>query len=92
MILRSLLALSLARDRVQPRLPKRQGRAKGDAARKAQPIASAVCGACHGADGNSVAARSTRSWPASIPNTCYKQMKNFKAADGKQPERVNGRS
>jgi hypothetical protein len=38
-----------------------------------------------------VTARSppTRSWPDSIPSTCCKQMKNFKAADGKQPERVN---
>ncbi len=60
---------------------------KGDAAR-GQPIASAVCGACHGADGNSQLAVNPK-LAGQHPEYLFKQMKNFKPADGKQPERVN---
>jgi len=60
---------------------------KGDAAR-GQPIASTVCAACHGADGNSTLAVNPK-LAGQHPEYLLKQMKNFKAADGKQPERVN---
>ncbi len=60
---------------------------KADPAR-GQPIASAVCGACHGPDGNSVLAVNPK-LAGQHPEYLFKQMKNFKAADGKQPERVN---
>ncbi len=60
---------------------------KGDAAR-GQAIASTVCGACHGPDGNSVLAVNPKLAGQHV-DYLVKQMKNFKAADGKQPERVN---
>lgn len=60
---------------------------KGDAAR-GQPIASTVCGACHGADGNSLIPANPK-LAGQHPEYLFKQMKNFKGADGKQPERVN---
>jgi cytochrome c553 len=60
---------------------------KGDAAR-GQPIASTVCGACHGPDGNSPLAVNPK-LAGQHPDYLLKQMKNFKPADGKQPERVN---
>lgn len=60
---------------------------KGDAAR-GQAIASTVCVACHGADGNSPLAANPKI-AGQHPEYLFKQMKNFKAADGKQPERVN---
>ncbi len=60
---------------------------KGDAAR-GQAIASTVCGACHAPDGNSTIAANPK---LAGQHEAYllKQMRNFKAADGKQPERVN---
>jgi cytochrome c553 len=60
---------------------------KGDAAR-GQTIASTVCVACHGADGNSPVAANPK-LAGQHPDYLLKQMKNFKAADGKQPERVS---
>jgi cytochrome c553 len=60
---------------------------KADPAR-GQTIASAVCVACHGADGNSPLAANPK-LAGQHPEYLFKQMKNFKAADGKQPERVN---
>ena len=60
---------------------------KGDAAR-GQAVATAVCGACHGPDGNSPAAANPK-LAGQHADYLYKQMKNFKAADGKQPERSN---
>jgi len=60
---------------------------KADPAR-GQPIASTVCAACHGADGNSPTAANPK-LAGQHPEYLYKQMKNFKpGADGK-PERVN---
>jgi cytochrome c553 len=61
--------------------------AKGDAAR-GQAVASTVCGACHGPDGNSVLAANPK-LAGQHADYLFKQMKNFKAADGKQPERTN---
>jgi cytochrome c553 len=60
---------------------------KGDPAR-GELIASTVCGACHGPDGNSPAAANPK-LAGQHPEYLFKQMKNFKAADGQQPERVN---
>jgi cytochrome c553 len=60
---------------------------KADPAR-GEPIASTVCGACHGADGNSQLAANPK-LAGQHPEYLLKQMKNFKAADGKQPERTN---
>lgn len=60
---------------------------KGDAAR-GQVVASTVCVACHGPDGNSPVAANPK-LAGQHPEYLLKQMKNFKAADGKQPERVN---
>lgn len=61
--------------------------AKADPA-KAQSIASQVCVACHGPDGNSPAPANPKI-AGQIPEYLNKQLRNFKAADGKQPERVN---
>lgn len=59
----------------------------GDAA-KGQPLASAVCGACHNPDGNSVTVANPK-LAGQHAAYLFKQMKNFKAgADGKS-ERVN---
>jgi cytochrome c553 len=60
---------------------------KGDAA-KGQAIGSTVCAACHGVDGNSPAAVNPK-LAGQHPEYLFKQMTNFKAADGKQPERAN---
>lgn len=60
---------------------------KGDAAR-GQAIASTVCAACHGPDGNSPAAANPK-LAGQHPEYLFKQMMNFKAADGKPPERSN---
>lgn len=58
---------------------------KGDPA-KAQQLASTVCAACHGADGNS-AIPTNPSIAGQHPEYVYKQLLNFKADAGKQPER-----
>jgi cytochrome c553 len=60
---------------------------KGDPAR-GEPIASTVCGACHGPDGNSQVAANPK-LAGQHPEYLFKQMNNFKGHDGKQPERVN---
>lgn len=60
---------------------------KGDAVR-GKTIAAGVCAACHGPDGNSQIAANPK-LAGQHPEYLYKQMQNFKAADGKQPERVN---
>ncbi len=58
---------------------------KGDATR-GQAIATTVCAACHGADGNSQLAVNPK-LAGQHPEYLFKQMKNFKAADGKPAER-----
>ena len=60
---------------------------KGDAAR-GQTIAASVCVACHGPDGNSPLSANPK-LAGQHPEYLFKQMKNFKAAEGKQPDRVN---
>jgi cytochrome c553 len=61
--------------------------AKADAA-KGQQIASQVCVGCHNADGNSAAAPNPKI-AGQIEDYLYKQLRNFKAADGKPAERQN---
>jgi cytochrome c553 len=67
------------------------------AAEKAQPkadaaagkaIASQVCAACHGADGNSTISVNPK-LAGQHPEYIYKQLSNFKSKDGKPAERVN---
>jgi cytochrome c553 len=53
-----------------------------------QKIASGVCAACHGPDGNSPTPANP-SLAGQIPEYVYKQLVNFKAAEGKGPERKN---
>ena len=60
---------------------------KGDAAR-GQAVVAAVCAACHGPDGNSPAPANPK-LAGQHADYLYKQMNNFKAVDGKQPERGN---
>ena len=60
---------------------------KGDAAR-GQTIAAAVCIACHGPDGNSPLSANPK-LAGQHPEYLFKQMKNFRATEGKQPERVH---
>jgi cytochrome c553 len=60
---------------------------KGDAA-KGQALAAGVCGACHNPDGNSVVSANPK-LAGQNADYLYKQMRNFKSIDGKQPERVN---
>jgi cytochrome c553 len=61
---------------------------QGDAA-KGQPIASTVCGACHGPDGNSVVPVNPK-LAGQNADYLFKQMRNFKGGgtDGK-PARTN---
>ncbi len=54
-----------------------------DAAR-AQPIASTVCAACHGADGNSIGAPNPK-LAGQHPEYLFKQMRNFKSGERQNP-------
>ncbi len=60
---------------------------QGDAA-KGQPLASAVCGACHGPDGNSLTSANPK-LAGQHAQYLFKQMKNFKAGPDGKSERVN---
>ncbi|MBU0752495.1 MAG: cytochrome c4 [Gammaproteobacteria bacterium] len=60
---------------------------KGNPA-KGQAIATTVCAACHAADGNGTGPANPKI-AGQHAEYLLKQMKNFKGADGKQPERVN---
>jgi cytochrome c553 len=60
---------------------------QGDAA-KGQPLASAVCGACHGPDGNSAAAANPK-LAGQHAAYLFKQMRNFKGGPEGKPERTN---
>lgn len=62
--------------------------AKADPA-KGKVIAETVCVACHGADGNSAAAANPH-LAGQVEEYLYKQLKNFKAVDGKPAARNNG--
>lgn len=60
---------------------------KGDTA-KGKEIAATVCAACHNADGNSTQAANPK-LAGQHADYLFKQMKEFKAAEGKEPVRVN---
>ncbi len=60
---------------------------KGDAER-GKVIAAGTCAACHGADGNSQISTNPK-LAGQHPEYLFKQMKNFKATDGKPAERAN---
>src|SRR5262245_26883200 len=64
-----------------------QGDAKQNAA-KAQNIASQVCAACHGADGNSVAPANPKI-AGQFPEYLQKQLTDFKPQAGKKAARDN---
>src|ERR671938_309180 len=53
---------------------------------KVPGVASHVCAACHGPDGNSVAAANPKI-AGQIPEYLQKQLRDFKAQDGKKPLR-----
>ncbi|MGH8746960.1 MAG: c-type cytochrome, partial [Burkholderiales bacterium] len=53
-----------------------------------QKIVSQVCAACHGPDGNSVAPANPK-LAGQFADYLYKQLRNFKAQDGKKAEREN---
>ncbi len=60
---------------------------KGDAER-GKVIAAGTCAACHGADGNSQISANPK-LAGQHPEYLFKQMKNFKATDGKPAERAS---
>ena len=64
-----------------------EAHAKADPA-KGKAIAETVCVACHGADGNSAASANPH-LAAQHQEYIYKQLKNFKAVDGKPAARNN---
>jgi cytochrome c553 len=51
-------------------------------------VATQVCAACHGADGNSTIAVNPK-LAGQHPEYLYKQLSNFRSKDGKPAERVN---
>lgn len=64
-----------------------EAKGKADPA-KGKVIAETVCVACHGADGNSAASANPH-LAGQVPEYLYKQLKNFKAVDGKPAVRNN---
>ena len=64
-----------------------EAKAKADPA-KGKVIAETICVACHGADGNSPASANPH-LAGQHQEYIYKQLKNFKAADGKPAARNN---
>lgn len=64
-----------------------EAHAKADPA-KGKTIAESICVACHGADGNSPVSANPN-LAGQVPEYIYKQLKNFKAADGKPAARNN---
>jgi cytochrome c553 len=56
---------------------------KGDAA-KGQPVATTVCAACHGADGNSIGAPNPK-LAGQHSEYLFKQMRNFKTGERANP-------
>ena len=60
---------------------------KGDAT-KAQSIVNQVCASCHASDGNSQIAANPK-LAGQVPEYLYKQLANFKPAQGKKAEREN---
>ncbi|HMM53581.1 MAG TPA: c-type cytochrome [Candidatus Desulfobacillus sp.] len=68
--------------------PNAQGAVPGSDPGKGQKIAAEVCAACHNPDGNSAIAQNPK-LAGQHAAYLYKQLRNFHAADGKAPERVN---
>lgn len=64
-----------------------EAHAKADPA-KGKIVAESICVACHGADGNSPTSANPN-LAGQVPEYIYKQLKNFKAADGKPAARNN---
>lgn len=62
------------------------GTAAAQNAARGQRIAGQVCAACHGADGNSVAATNPKI-AGQLPEYLQKQLDDFKAQTGKKPAR-----
>lgn len=81
LLLPLLAAASLVHAAEQPKKP------AADPA-KGQAIASTVCAACHGADGNSPAAANPK-LAGQHADYLFKQMKNFKSVGGKPAERID---
>jgi cytochrome c553 len=65
-----------------------QGAAPQPDASKGQGIASRVCAACHGPDGNSTTSANPK-LAGQVQEYLQKQLVNFKPASGKKPEREN---
>ena len=88
----SLSTWSLAADETKPEAHAAAPAAKAEApkadASKGGAIAQAVCAACHAADGNSIG----NTFPKIAgQHEAYlvKQLNNYKAQDGKEPQRAN---
>lgn len=64
-----------------------EAHAKADPA-KGKIVAESICVACHGADGNSPTSANPH-LAGQVPEYIYKQLKNFKAVDGKPAARNN---
>ncbi len=64
-----------------------EAKVKADPA-KGKAIAETICVACHGADGNSMASANPH-LAGQVEEYLYKQLKNFKAVDGKPAARNN---
>ena len=82
-----ILALSLCAVLVAASAVAADPPAKPDLA-KGQTIASKLCAACHGADGNSPTPANPK-LAGQAAEYLEKQLHNFKAAQGKKPERDN---
>lgn len=82
----SLVALTLA-FAVQANEPAKPAAYQGDAAR-GKPIATTLCAACHGPDGNSPTAANPRI-AGQHAGYLFKQMKDFKPDAAGKPARVN---
>jgi cytochrome c553 len=83
---RAILALSLAT--VLVAAPSFAADAAKPDLAKGQSVASQVCAACHGADGNSPSSANPR-LAGQIPEYIVKQLQNFRAEPGKKAEREN---
>jgi cytochrome c553 len=80
-------AIACAGTAIAADAPAKAAAAKPDAG-KGQTIATQVCAACHGADGNSTISANPK-LAGQMPEYIYKQLTNFKAAAGKKAEREN---
>ena len=60
---------------------------QGDAT-KGKAIATTICNVCHGLDGNSIGPPYPK-LASQYPEYLFRQMKQFKSANGKPPERAN---